>query len=42
MGNNEIIEFFMNDDISEKYVNVQTETSRNPKTKKKKQMKINF
>jgi hypothetical protein len=40
MGNNEIIEIFMNDDISEKNVSVQIETSKNPKNEKEEQMKI--
>ncbi len=42
MGNNETIEFFMNDDIMEKNVSVQTETSKNPKNEKKEEIKINL
>jgi hypothetical protein len=30
MGNNETVEIFMNDEIMEQNVNVQTETSKNP------------
>jgi hypothetical protein len=35
MGNNEIIEIFMNDDISEKYVSVQKKQAGIQKMKKK-------
>jgi hypothetical protein len=35
MGNNEIIEIFMNDDISEKYVSVQKKQVGIQKMKKK-------
>jgi hypothetical protein len=42
MGNNETIEIFMNDDIMEENVNVQTETSKNPKNERKEEIKINL
>jgi hypothetical protein len=42
MGNNETIEISMNDDIMEKNVSVQIETSKNPKNEKEEEMKINL
>jgi flagellar biosynthesis protein FliP len=40
--NNETIETCMNDEIMEKNVSVQTETSRNPENEKEEQIKIIF
>jgi hypothetical protein len=42
IGNNETIEIFMNDDSMEKYVSVQTKTSKNPKNEREKEIKINL
>ncbi len=42
IGNNEIIEIYMNDEIMEENVNVQIETCRNLENERKEQMKINF
>jgi hypothetical protein len=42
MGNNEIIEICMNDEIMEKNVSVQIKTSKNPKNEKEEEMKINL
>jgi hypothetical protein len=42
MGNNETIEISMNDEIMEENVSVQIKTNKNPKTEKKKEMKINL
>jgi hypothetical protein len=42
MGNNEVINISMNDEIMEEKVNVQIETSRNPKNEREEKMKIKF
>jgi hypothetical protein len=42
IGNNETIEIFMNDDIMEENVSVQTKTSKNPKNEREEEIKINL
>jgi hypothetical protein len=42
MGNNEIIEKSMNDEIMEENVNVQIETNKNPENEREEKMKINM
>jgi hypothetical protein len=42
IGNNEIIEIYMNDEIMEENVNVQIETNMNLENGREEQMKINL